>query len=140
MRLNQKGLRFMIAENYYQKALANFSNAKLTMRICASDEEQVNIAAYHLQQALELVIKHLFLINGQQIQKTHDIDQLIIDAKNKGIDLMLSDYIIEHAEAISNWESKTRYIMGFKLEVDKVNRMISELDNYFSKLSKILTF
>lgn len=77
----------MIAENYYQKALANFQNAKLTMKILSSDEEQVNLSAYHLQQALELVIKHLFLINGEQIIKTHGIDQLILDAKTKNISL-----------------------------------------------------
>lgn len=53
---------------------------------------------------------------------------------------LLPSYIIEHAEMISNWESKTRYVMGFHLEVTKVLRVIEELDTYFSKLSKVLTY
>lgn len=130
----------MLAKTYYEKAISNFIAAKTLVNILPNDEEQINIAAYHLQQSLELAIKHLFLINGEQIIKTHDIDQLIIDAKKKKIDLMLPDYIIEHAEIISNWESKTRYVMGYQLELNKVLRTIDELDSYFVKLAKTLTY
>lgn len=140
MKLLGKELLCMLAKTYYEKAISNFIAAKTLVNILPNDEEQINIAAYHLQQSLELAIKHLFLINGEQIIKTHDIDQLIIDAKKKKIDLMLPDYIIEHAEIISNWESKTRYVMGYQLELNKVLKTIDELDSYFVKLAKTLTY
>lgn len=130
----------MIAETYYQKALANFKAAKIIFYNASGDEEQLNLVAYHIQQSLELAIKHIFLINGVQVQKTHDIDQLITYAKMNNIDLYLTNYLYDHSEIISNWESKTRYVIGFILEVKKVQTVINEVENYFSILSKKLRY
>jgi len=129
----------MTAETYYDKALANFKIAKLVIRVCRDDVEQLNIAGYHIQQAIELAIKHIFAINGAVIIKTHDIDQLIRQAEENNIDLMLPEYIVDQSEAISNWESKTRYILGYALEIKKIEKALEALDEYFLTLSKKLS-
>mgnify|MGYP003312136694 CR=1 FL=1 len=130
----------MVASSYYEKALANFKTAKIIVSLAPNDEEQLNQAAYHLQQALELAIKHIFCIKGLPLQKTHDIDQLIVYARDSGVDLYLPDYFIQKAEMISNWESKTRYVLGFKLELEKIRTTIDELQSYFEILSKKLKY
>jgi len=130
----------MIANTYYEKALANFKIAKIVYSVASNDEEQLNIAGYHIQQALELAIKHIFVINGMVIMKTHDIDQLIRQANENNIDLMLPEYIIEQSEAISNWESKTRYILGYALEIHKIDKALQALDEYFTTLASVLSY
>lgn len=130
----------MIANSYYEKALVNFKTAKIVFMIASSDEEQLNIAGYHLQQAVELAIKHILMGNGVPLQKTHDIDQLIRVAENYKVDLYLTEYIKEKAEVFSLWESKTRYALGYALEAKKIETAIEEIGKYFEILSKKLTF
>ena len=130
----------MIASTYYDKALSNFKSAKLIFTVATDDEEQLNQAGYHLQQALELAIKHILAINGKPIQKTHDIDQLISYAKDQKIELYLTEYLKEKADIITLWETNTRYVMGFSIEVERIRKTIEELDKYFLILSKELTY
>ena len=121
----------MFANTYYDKALANFKHAKIVYAFARDDDEQLNLIAYHLEQALELAIKYILFMNGAPIQKTHDIDQLINYATKNNIELYLNEYLLEHAEAISNYESKTRYIMGYSVAIKQVKNLIQALDDYF---------
>lgn len=130
----------MVASSYYEKALSNFKTAKIIISLASTDEEQLNQAGYHLQQALELAIKHIFCVKGLPLQKTHDIDQLILYATANNVDLFLPQYFIDKAEMISNWESKTRYVLGFKLEEEKIRTTIDELQKYFEILSRKFDF
>lgn len=126
----------MSADNYYLRALANFKTARILFKCSSDDEQQLTIAGYHLQQALELAIKYILLINGVPIQKNHDIDQLIQIAKEKEIDLYLTEYLKEKSDVITLWETKSRYVLGFKLEAKRIEETISELEKYFDILSK----
>ena len=56
------------------------------------------------------------------------------------IDLYLTPYLLERSDIISSWETKTRYNFGFVIEINKINKMIDELDKYFLILSKKLSF
>mgnify|MGYP003294891823 CR=1 FL=1 len=127
----------MLANTYYEKALSNFKTAKIVFNFASDDEEQLNIVGYHLQQAIELAIKHILALNGVPFQKTHDIDQLINIADLNNIELYLPDYIKEKADTISLWESKTRYVMGYKVELNRISRAIEEVGNYFDILKDI---
>lgn len=129
----------MIATNYYEKALSNFKAAKIIFKIAIEDEEQLNFVAYHLQQSLELAIKHILALHGAPIQKTHDIDQLITFANSQNIDLYLTKYLLDKSESISTWESKTRYILGFYIDVKRLDETIKEMEKYFGILSKKLS-
>ena len=130
----------MIANSYYEKALSNFKAAKIIFKIACNDEEQLNLVAYHLQQSLELAIKHILMCNGVPNQKTHDIDQLIAYANNAKIELFLTPYLKDKSDMITSWETKTRYILGFMIEINKLNQTIEEMDKYFDILSKKLTY
>ena len=90
----------MLANTYYEKALSNFKTAKIVFNFASDDEEQLNIVGYHLQQAIELAIKHILALNGVPFQKTHDIDQLINIADLNNIELYLPDYIKEKADTV----------------------------------------
>lgn len=127
----------MLASTYYEKALSNFKTAKILFRTASNDEEQLNITGYHIQQSIELAIKHILSLHGKPFQKTHDLDQLINYAESNNIDLYLPEYLKDKADVISLWETKTRYIIGFKVELHRIEKALLELENYFEVLSSI---
>ncbi len=123
------------ATTLYGKAAANFKSAKLLLDNADGDEEQLNLAGYHLQQALELTLKYLLEQDGIEYPKTHDIDQLIRIGNESRVDLQLSEYLIDHAEMFSLWEAKARYILGYAIEARKLERALSEIDDYLAAVA-----
>ncbi|MCQ2799983.1 MAG: HEPN domain-containing protein [Bacilli bacterium] len=127
----------MLASTYYEKALSNFKTAKILFRMASNDEEQLNMAAYHIEQSIEFAITYILSLHGKPFQKTHDLDQLINYAESNNIDLYLPEYLKDKADVISLWETKTRYIIGFKVELNRIEKALLELENYFEVLSSI---
>ncbi len=127
----------MLANTYYEKALSNLKTAKILFKMASNDEEQLNIIGYHIQQSIELAIKHIFSLHGISFQKTHDLDQLIVMAENNNIDLHLPEYLKDKADVISLWKTKTRYTIGFKVELRRIEKALLELEGYFQTLCSI---
>ena len=123
------------AQTLYGKAVANLRTSQLVYDYGDGDEDQLNIAGYHLQQAVELAMKYLLEQNGIEFPKTHDIDQLIRIARTNDIDLYVSEYLDDHAEMLSLWEAKSRYILGYAIEARKVERMIQEVGLYLERIA-----
>ena len=71
------------------------------------DEYAVNGAAYHIQQAIEKLLKGLILINGETPEFTHDITKLYRHAKIINIDLPVE--LEDVADSLTLWATKTRY-------------------------------
>lgn len=124
------------ATTLFDKAVANLKSARLLVDNSAGDEEQLNFAGYHLQQAVELAIKFLLEQDGVEYPKTHDIDQLIRIANESKVDLCLSEYVEEHAEMLSVWEAKARYILGYSIESRKIQRALTEVDDYLAAVAE----
>ena len=80
-----------------------------------------------LQQAVEIAIKYELSIHAVPYQKTHDITQLIQLANQNGVDLNLPEYIDDHSEMFTLWESRTRYIINYRLEKRKIERALEEV-------------
>jgi len=127
-----------IEMSLYDKALSNYNSARILRQNLGSDENQLNIIAYLLQQSVELSIKYTLEINGLEYPKTHEIDQLIRLAKEKQVDLFLNEYIEEHSEMFSQWESKSRYVLGYLVELEKIDRAIAGIEEYFKEISEKL--
>ena len=117
-------------ETLLDKAFRNLDVAKMIKNQMGTDEYYLNFIGYHLQQAVELGIKHIMEINGFEFPKKHEIEQLILYAKEEDINLHLTEYIDEHAEMFSLWEAKTRYIKNYKLEMNKIEKALVEVENY----------
>ena len=74
--------------------------------------------------------------DGVEYPKTHDIDQLIRIGKEHGVELHLNDYLEDHAEMFSAWESKARYVLGYAIEARKLERALPEIDDYLAIIAK----
>lgn len=124
------------ASTLYDKAAANFRCATAILAAADGDEEQLNMAGYHLQQALELTLKYLLEQYGVEYPKTHDIDQLIRLGNENGAELHLTEYVEDHAEMFSQWEVKSRYVIGYAIEAKKVSRALDEVDEYLAVVAQ----
>lgn len=124
------------AKTLYEKSVANYKSARLLFENAIGDEEQLNFAGYHLQQAIELAIKYLLEQDGVEYPKTHDIDQLIRIAKDNDVELYMSEYLEDHAEMLSMWEAKARYVLDYAIESKKIERALAEVDEYLATVAE----
>lgn len=125
-------------ESLFDKGITNYNAAIVMRERCPDDEAFLNIAGYHLQQSLEFVIKYILEQNGVEYVKTHDIDQLIMLGKENDVDMYLTEYVEDHSEMFSQWEAKSRYILGYRIELKKIDRAIDELRKYFQAVEKAM--
>ncbi|MCM1328909.1 MAG: HEPN domain-containing protein [Ruminococcus sp.] len=71
------------------------------------DEYAVAAAAYHIQQAVEKVLKGLILIYGETPEFTHNIAKLCVHLSKSGIDL--PEELEDISDTLTAWESNLRY-------------------------------
>jgi len=122
----------------YDKALSNYNSARILRDNLGGDDNQVNIIGYLLQQSVELLIKYLLEQSGVEYPKSHDIEQLIRLAEENSVDLNLTEYISEHSEMFSQWEAKSRYVLGYLIELKKIDRAIEEVERYIAAVHSAL--
>ena len=83
------------------------------------DEYAVRSSAYHLQQAVEKVLKAVILYNGETPPFTHDIGRLADQCSKLGISF---DNELENiADTLTLWESKCRYDPYITFTLKKYN-------------------
>lgn len=122
-------------QTLYDKAASNLRTARLVFDNREDDDAQLNYVGFHLQQALELALKYLLEQSGIEYPKTHDIDQLIRLANESEVNLGLSEYLEDHAEMFSQWEAKSRYVIGYSIEQRKIERALEEIDEYLANIA-----
>ena len=71
------------------------------------DEYAITAAAYHMQQAIEKVLKGLILIYGETPEFTHNIAKLHVHLSNLGMEL--PEKLEDISDTLTAWESNLRY-------------------------------
>ena len=71
------------------------------------DEFAIRTATYHLQQAVEKILKAVILYNGENPAFTHDIGRLADHCNKLGVSF--GDELENIADTLTLWESKSRY-------------------------------
>lgn len=118
-------------ETLLDKAFTNLETAEIIYQFRNGDEAKLNMVGYHLQQAVELCCKHYLEMNGVRYEKSHDITELLDRCERETRKLPeQSDYIYEHSEMFTMWESKTRYIKNYILSDKKVERALEEVKKF----------
>ena len=103
-----------------------------------SNKNIKNIAAYHLQQATEKLIKYQIYRatanpNNTKLY-THNIEKLIVyaDSLDTGIDIPV--YVRKRSLEIIEWEAGSRYDIGFTARIDTLKRTYSEIENWIERM------
>ena len=97
-----------------------------------------NVAAFHLQQATEKLLKYqiykgLNEINNRQMY-THDLSRLNEYAESEGLDLVIPDYIKKHLNTITDWEAGSRYDMSFSIRIDTLKQCYGVIEGWEKQL------
>lgn len=76
-----------------------------------SDDFDINISAYHAQQALEKTCGYISQKLGIKSPRTHDIAVWIELLESNSVEV--PEILIDKSDEITAWESKSRYNINF---------------------------
>ncbi len=124
MKLNRQDYCYLRGEKMcdvrlFRSAKLDYETAAMIWKHPYHDEMILNNAAYHLQQAVEKILKGALECVGVTVPNTHRISKLVKMVYDNGANLTLTDWIDEHSEMLSEWEAQTRYDMDFLVEKRK---------------------
>ncbi|MCD7717711.1 MAG: HEPN domain-containing protein [Lachnospiraceae bacterium] len=114
----------------FRSARMDYETAQMIWREQTADEMILNNAAYHLQQAVEKILKGALECVGVTVPYSHKISKLISMITNNGANLVVTDWLDDHAEMLSEWETETRYNMDFLVEKRKLDKAMEEVRNF----------
>ncbi|WP_373218273.1 HEPN domain-containing protein [Ruminococcus sp. 5_1_39BFAA] len=117
----------------FRSAWVDFKTAHMIWENPYNDEMILNNAAYHIQQAVEKVLKGALECVGVTVPNTHKINKLVDMIKNNGANLTVTEWIDDHSEMLSEWEAETRYNMDFIVEKRKLDRAMKEVELFLKK-------
>ena len=85
-----------------------------------------------MQQSVEKVLKGALECVGVTVPNTHKISKLVKMISDNGANLILTEWIDDHAEMLSEWEAQTRYDMDFLVEKRKLDRAMEEIQIFLA--------
>ena len=89
------------------RAKADLQSAQLILSQNSHDELLLDIAAYHVQQGIEKLVKFTLASNGVQYKQTHDMFILLEQLEDADIEIM--PWLEENADTLNSYATKTRY-------------------------------
>jgi HEPN domain-containing protein len=97
-----------------------------------------NVAAYHIQQATEKLIKYQIYSSGANISNsqmyTHNIERLIVYGESLNIGLEVPRYIRNNSLKITDWEAGSRYDIGFTIRIDTLKSAFKVVLEWFDSV------
>lgn len=101
-----------------------------------------NMCAYHLQQAVEKMIKIQIYNSGidydNKSMYSHNIRALLVYAESKKMNIMIPKYIEENASVITKWEAGSRYDLHFSIRIDTLEKYLLEIETWYQQIQKII--
>ena len=79
---------------------------------------------------VEKVLKGGLECVGVTVPNTHKITKLLEMITNNGANLIITEWLDEHSEMLSEWEAETRYNMDFLVEKRKLDKAIREVRSF----------
>lgn len=119
-------------ETLLDRAFRNLKVAKSNYNNIKEDEFYINVTGFLLQQSLELALKHLLEINSIKYPYTHDISVLFKLTPNN---VMIPVELKLSSGTITLWESKTRYVKNFFLEVEQIDLLMPIIESFLLSIS-----
>lgn len=101
-------------------------------------KDMKNVAAYHIQQAVEKLIKYQIYASGAAVNNsqmyTHNIERLIIYGDSLGIGLDVPGYVRQNSLKITDWEAGSRYDVAFSIRIDALKTACKVITEWFDRI------
>jgi len=88
----------------YDRAVGDYKQGLHALGDAHIDDVMCDMAGYHLQQAVEKLLKYQIELQGDRFPFTHDISQLLDDVVTD-----VPDWIVANRETLTKYEAHTRY-------------------------------
>ena len=97
-----------------------------------------NVAAFHLQQAAEKLIKiqiyrNVAILDYKKIY-VHNLEKLIEYADSLGIELIIPDYVRKNSLLITGWEAGSRYDICFSIRIDAIKKAYNVIAVWYKQV------
>ncbi len=106
--------------------------------VATGNKDIKNIAAYHLQQAAEKLIKYQIYESGVAIDNaklyTHNIEALILYAESLNIQISVPKLIRDNSLVITKWEAGSRYGLGLSIRIDTLQKYYNVIDVWYNEI------
>jgi len=116
----------------YDRAVGDFKQGLHALKDAHIDDVMCDMAGYHLQQAVEKLLKHLITLQGDEFPFTHDIS-LLLDKISSDV----PQWIIDNRETLIKYEALTRYSSVKVASVTNLQEWYSLLEKYIAELKPI---
>lgn len=114
----------------FRSAKADYETAVMIWKNPYNDEMILNNAAYHLQQAVEKILKGALECAGVTVPNTHKISKLVKMISDNGANLTVTEWVDDHSEMLGEWEAQLRYDMDFLIEKRKLDAAVREVRTF----------
>lgn len=98
-------------------------NAENDFDLLDQDDAFLDDCCYNLQQAIELALKYLVEMYGENYVENHDIRAQINKLKNMGINLPFESELRHLASVINSWEAESRYNDEFTAIIEDIKEV-----------------
>ena len=114
------------------RAKADLQNVRLILSHDSSDELFLDIAAYHIQQGVEKLVKFSLSANGVRPKPTHDILVLIEQLEMAGVEVL--PWLRENADTLNAYATKTRYGSNIVAVKTKITQLLGLAEEFMISL------
>ncbi|MGR3311312.1 MAG: HEPN domain-containing protein, partial [Candidatus Brocadiales bacterium] len=107
-----------------------------TARLLLAENHYTDIIAMHIQQAVEKYLKGYLLYHGWRLEKTHDIEKLIVDSMRYAD---VFEPYLEFARKITAYFKASRYPLDMPMDypVKDIEESLKTAEELISLIKKI---
>lgn len=113
-----------------QQAVSYYENSNL--------KDIKNVAAYHLQQATEKLIKIQIYSKADNLNYanmyTHNIEKLLAYSEKLDISIYVPKYIEDNSLVLTEWEAGSRYNVGFQIRISTLKKTLNEIEKWYEEI------
>jgi len=119
------------------RAKVKYTNAENNYLHIGQDDAFLDETCYDLQQAIEMSLKYIVEMNGENYIENHDVRAQMNILDRLGVNLPVKQMLRNMASTLNSWEAESRYNDDFTAVIEDVNdaRIIAkELIEYCDNL------
>jgi len=121
----------------FARARVKFESAESNYVKIGQDDAYLDETCYNLQQSIELCLKYIVEMNGEEYIETHDVRAQLNTLRGLDVIVPNQEKIRNIASTLNSWEAESRYNDDFTAVIEDVNEareIARELINYCDTL------
>ena len=116
----------------YDRAKVDLQTVRLILAQNGSDELFIDVAAYHVQQGIEKLVKFALSINGIKYKQTHDMAAL--HEQLEDAEIKIFPWLSENTDTLNSYATKTRYGSDIIATAKKITQLLKHAEDTLPSL------